>query len=490
MKRAIVIGSGIGGLSAAIRLQVQGFQVTVYESNDYPGGKLTAFEQNGFRFDAGPSLFTLPELVDELFLLAGEEPRQRFNYETVEDICNYFYEDGTLFSAKSDMDKLLAGVAESFGAKQAPKVQSYLKDSAYKYNTTSKVFLEQSLHRLSSYLSRTTLKALSRIASMDMMRSLHAVNNSKFDDPRLVQLFDRYATYNGSNPYKTPGIMSMIPHLEFGRGTYFPIGGMHSITQSLVGLAGRVGVHFEYNKSVSEIVVQGKAARGVKVGKEEIEADLVVSNMDIVPTYRELLPGLREPKRTLEQGRSSSALIYYWGINRRFDELVLHNIFFSSEYKSEFEHLFEKKAMHPDPTVYVHISSKVNPKDAPQGKENWFVMVNAPQDIGQDWERIRKQVRTNILNKLSRMLGVGIDEFIGSESVLDPPTIQERTSSFGGSLYGASSNHWLSAFLRHPNFHRKVKGLYFCGGSVHPGGGIPLAILSGKIVSELVSHDY
>jgi diapolycopene oxygenase len=199
------------------------------------------------------------------------------------------------------------------------------------------------------------------------------------------------------------------------------------------------------------------------------------------------LPDHDIPGRVEKQERSSSALIFYWGMEKKFDKLGLHNIFWSEDYQKEFSLLFEKKEITDDPTIYVNITSKHEKSDAPEGCENWFVMVNAPHVAGQDWEKTELETRKNILEKLSRMLGMDVEPFIKTERVLNPPTIESQTSSHLGSLYGTSSNDRMAAFLRHPNFTSKIKNLYFCGGSVHPGGGIPLCLLSGKIVSDLAS---
>jgi phytoene dehydrogenase-like protein len=211
--------------------------------------------------------------------------------------------------------------------------------------------------------------------------------------------------------------------------------------------------------------------------------------MDAFFTYRKLLPDIRHPERTLSQEKSTSALIFYWGIRKEFPELDLHNIFFSDNYQKEFECL-SKGMLDDDPTVYVNITSKYTPSDAPQGSENWFTMVNAPYLHGQDWEAIIQRTRKNVIAKISRVLGTDLETFIECEEILEPRTIQSRTSSHLGALYGTASNKRLSAFMRHPNFSNTVKGLYFCGGSVHPGGGIPLCLLSAKIADTMIHEDY
>ena len=337
MKDAIVIGAGIAGIASAIRLAVKGYRVTVYEANAYPGGKLSEIFEDGYRFDAGPSLFTMPQYVEELFQLTGKNPESYgFEYKRLEVLCNYFYPDGTQIKAWSQPEKFAAEIAakttDSFEA-----VLRFLAKSQRIYSITNHVFLEKSLHQLKTYLSADTLKSVLRIAEIDSMRSMNQANESFFKDQKTVQLFNRYATYNGSNPYKAPATLNVIPHLEYHYGAYFPLNGMNSITSSLVKLAGDCGVKFLYNSPVNEIVVKDGAIAGVRVHNNFEPASIVVSNMDVWFTYKKLLPKFKAPGRILEQERSSSALLFYWGIKAQFPKLDLHNIFFSANYKAEFE---------------------------------------------------------------------------------------------------------------------------------------------------------
>ncbi|MFK7755991.1 MAG: 1-hydroxycarotenoid 3,4-desaturase CrtD [Flavobacteriales bacterium] len=486
-KKAIIIGSGIAGLAAALRLRARGFLVQVFEANGYPGGKIHNLESNGYRFDTGPSLFTMPHFVDELFELFGDEPREYFRYQKKETVCNYFWEDGTRFTVNAEKAKFIKEASETFDVEERV-LENYLTKSQQKYDATAHIFLEKSLHKVRSYMSVATLKSLIKSAGLGINNSLHQENKKSFRDPKLVQLFDRYATYNGSTPYQTPGIMSMIPHLEMHFGTYLPEGGMKSISQSLYDYALEKGVKFRFNEPVEKIKHTAGRAEGVITANGTYHSDVMVSNADVFTSYQNLLKDAVQPIKILEQERSSSALIFYWGVKKQFPELDLHNIFFSESYEEEFKCLFESKDLIEDPTVYINITSKSEPNDAAEGGENWFVMINAPGNFGQDWETLISKARTDIQAKIRRNLGVDIAPLIETEEILDPRTIESKTSSHRGSLYGASSNSKFSAFLRHPNFTSKLKGLYFCGGSVHPGGGIPLCLLSAKIVADIVKE--
>lgn len=487
-KRAVVIGAGIAGIASAIRLQMKGFEVTVYEKNAYPGGKLSVFQLGEYRFDAGPSLFTMPQFVEELFLLAGKKTADYFEYVKHPTSCKYFWQDGTQLHAESDVQRFAEKVRETFQIEE-DVILKKLQKAAFINETIGDLFLEQSLHQPSNFFNFKTLKSILKMGKFDLDKTLHQANQKDLKHPKMVQLFDRFATYNGSNPYKTPGIMGIIPHYEHNVGTFFPTKGMNSITTSLVQLAEDLGVKFQYNEIVKEIILDKsqKKVLGIETENGKILADVVFSNMDIYFTYHHLLPNYPKPIKTLSQERSSSAIVFYWGIRKEFKELDLHNIFFAEDYKAEFEAIFEQKTMYKDPTIYINISSKICKEDAPNQSENWFVMVNAPADIGQNWEELVANTKKNVIEKLNTHFKIDIESLIECEEILDPRTIESKTSSYQGSLYGTSSNSKFSAFLRHPNFKKNIKGLYFIGGSVHPGGGIPLCLLSAKIATNHVS---
>ncbi len=483
----IVIGSGIAGIASSIRLACKGYDVTVIEKNSYPGGKLTEFTQSGFRFDAGPSLFTLPKQVDELFELVGENPRDHFNYDQLPVVCHYFWDDGTFLEASGNEFEFAKEVERVLNV-PANRVTDYLKKAQFIYETTAPVFLHRSLHKWRNFLNSETLKGILASPRLGIFSNLHYQNVVQLGDPKLVQLFNRYATYNGSDPYQAPAVLQSISHLEFGQGAWFPKGGMSSITNSLVALAKRKGVKFLLNEEVEEIRSEGKRVVGVKTNQNQYAANWVVCNSDVVPAYRKLLLKHSAPEKILRQPRSSSALIFYWGINAVFKELNMHNIFFSNDYQEEFSFIFEGNKISNDPTIYVNITSNFQKEDAPEGCQNWFVMINVPGNKGQDWDTLIAQARKDILQKLSLRLGQNIEAFILNESILDPRTIESKTSSFQGSLYGSSSNNRYAAFLRHANFSSHITNLYFCGGSVHPGGGIPLCLQSARIVADLIPN--
>ncbi len=485
-QKSAVIGSGVAGIASAIRLAAKGYLVQVFEQASGPGGKLSERRHGGFRFDTGPSLFTLPELVTELFELCGKDPRNYFTCKLLDASCRYFWEDGTVINAWHNSDDFANEVAQKT---QVPsgQIRKFLKKSQRLYELTNQVFVFNSLHKWHNFFQPACRKSLMHLHELDVFTSMHTKNKRWFNDPRIVQLFDRYATYNGSNPYKTPATLNIIPHLEHNTGAFFPAKGMYHIVESLTRLAKEVGVQFHFNTAVESVRVQNRRATGLRAGGKDVDFDLIVSDVDVVNFYKKLLPVHPLPKKLLSHERSSSALIFYWGVNKNFPELSLHNILFSKDYEKEFRHLFSEKSITGDPTVYIFISAREVPDDAPTGQENWYVMINAPENTGQEWDSMVCNARKHIVSKIKRILGVDIERHIVTESHADPRSIENDTGSYNGSLYGLSSNNKFAAFYRHPNFKHSIKTLYFTGGSVHPGGGIPLCLASAKIIDKEIS---
>jgi phytoene desaturase len=323
---------------------------------------------------------------------------------------------------------------------------------------------------------------------------MHSANEKFFNDKKTIQLFDRYATYNGSNPYKVPATLNIIQHVEYNLGSYIPRKGMYSVANALHRLAEKNGVRFHFNDKVKRIVHQEKKVKGIinEVNGSEVfhENEIVVSNADVNFTYQNLLnvSGNKSAKKYASLEPSSSAMVFYWGVKGIYNELETHNILFSDDYQKEFTELFEVKISPADPTVYIYISSKFNSSDAPHGCENWFVMINAPANYGQDWKSEINRIRNTVLKKIKDILKIDLYDKIIFERILTPVDIENNTSSFRGSIYGISSNNKSAAFLRQRNRSKDFKGLYFCGGSAHPGGGIPLVLLSGKITSDLIKR--
>jgi phytoene desaturase len=485
--RAAVIGAGLGGLAAAVELRSRGWDVHVFEKQSGPGGKAFTNRLDGFRFDTGPSLLTLPEVFDELFALLGERREDHIAVTKLETLCRYFWQDGTHFRTRSDHEEMALAMHRTFGEDPA-HLRSYLAYVARLYEIAGPVFLEHSLHEWETLASPVFRRSLRRIFGIDPFRTMDQANGAFFTSPYLRQLFNRYATYNGSSPYKTPATLNIIQHVEYNRGAYAVDEGIYSIPTALSALAERHGIRIHYGVAVEAIRSVDSRVTGIRVNGEEQGYDAVVSNADVLTTYDRLLgaPEAKAAKRYRRLEPSSSGFVFYWGMKRRFPELGLHNIFFSADYRREFDDIFERHIVPRDPTIYVNISSKVTSGDAPADGENWFVLINVPYHRDQNWTAEGKFLKSRVLRSLSNRLGVDVGAHIAVEDTLTPADIEAKTDSTGGSLYGIASNTRRAAFSRHPNRARAFPGLYFAGGSAHPGGGMPLAVLSGRLAGRLL----
>ena len=486
-KKCAIIGSGLGGLAAAIRLSVMGFEVDVYEKNSCPGGKADQILENGFRFDSGPSVLTMPFVLEELFQSAGVHINDFIKLKKLEINCKYFYDDKTIINAYSDQKEFINELVNKT-SEQEENILKLFNQTKNIYELTAPIFLFNKLWEPKEIFNKKSLKLFMKLNKPDLMRTMHESNSKYLTDPKVIQLFDRYATYNGSNPYSAPSVLNVISHVENLIGAFVPKKGIHSITEALYELALKLNVKFYFDQDVTKIIISNNSVEGIQINNEKIEYDFVVSNADVNFTSKNLL-GISDAQSKYDHDLkepSSSAIVFYWGIKGSHKELEIHNILFSSDYKKEFDDIFIKKIIPDDPTIYIYCSSKFNNDDAPAGYENWFVMINTPYNSGQNWEDETEKLKEKVIIKIKKILGIDLTQKIVFENTLTPKCIEEKTNSLKGSIYGMSSNSKYSAFFRKKNISSKFNHLYFVGGSVHPGGGIPLVLLSAKIASGLI----
>jgi phytoene desaturase len=490
-KKVAVIGGGLGSLSGAIHLARMGFGVQLFEQNDRLGGKVNELVMDGYRFDTGPTLLTMDFVIDDLFRLAGFERSEFLEFVPVDPICRYFFPDGSIMDASADMDRMTAAV-ESLSSGQGDAYGKFLEYCKQIYDFTADIFLFTPIHEIRKMLGRGDLSTLLNLRKMDPFRTMHQGICRFFSDRRLIQLFDRYATYTGSNPYKAPATLNIISYVEHGLGGYYIKGGMYRLVEALEKVADRLGVEINTSAKVEKILWESGKVKGIGVKGEKISTDYVLCGTDVVIAYNSLIDGLNRRRGKLNQLEPSlSGMVFLWGVKKIHPDLAQHNIVFSSDYEREFEQIFGELRAPDDPTAYISISSKTDPEHAPSNSENWFVLLNMPhlpdKDHIIDWVTQTERMRETVFSKL-RKIGIDISRHIETEMIYTPEDLLSLYSSNRGSIYGISSNSKTTAFKRHANRSRDIEGLYFAGGSVHPGGGIPLTILSGKMAAELISE--
>lgn len=470
MKKSVVIGAGIGGLSAAIRLaqQKQAWQVTLIEQLDRPGGKMGEVRADGYRWDTGPSVITMRHVFERLFNEAGRRLEDYLDLVPLHPITRYFWPDGLTLDATTDQEAMCAQIAQ-FSPRD---VDGYVRFMAYVrrlYDIIGGPFL---------YRQRPGLRDLLRLPladvfKIDALRTMHAAIRAHFHDPHLVQLFDRFATYNGSSPYLAPATLNVIAHVEMALGAWYPRGGVYQMALALVRLAQELGVELRYGCGAQRILVDGNRARGVLLKDgSTLPADAVLCNVDVAHARRHLLPP-QKSLFSLEPSCSGLALLIQSPAIT--PALAHHNIFFCdpANYAREFDDIFRRRVPPSDPTLYVCITSKTDPDHAPAGCENWFVLVNMPY-LGEQPAELKME---NLKLQMKKFSILNSPFAIYKE--LSPQWLQETYGGNRGAIYGFSSNSRIAAFMRPANQANNVRGLYFCGGSAHPGGGVPLVTLSG-----------
>lgn len=490
MKSVIVIGAGLGGLAAAIRLAARGCRVKIFERNATLGGKVNIHRARGYSFDTGASLLTMRHVVDDLFTSAGRATEDYLTLERLEIICRYVWADGVTFDAFADPLRAEAEV-ERIAPEDAANFRRFLKDARRKYEVAERTFLAHSLNDLPKLLRPRYARDLAVLSSW---RTLSAHVESYFRSPRLRQLFNRFATYNGSSPYATPATFALIPYVEFELGAWYVRGGMYELPRAFGRLAEELNVKIHTNAHVEQIVVEGGRACGVMLSNGTIhEASAVIANSDAVETYRELIdPRARRiytDRKLAQLEPSCSGFVLLLGAKRRYDVLSHHNIFFSNDYRAEFRSIFNDLRPAAEPTVYVCAASRTDPSQSPEGCENLFVLVNAPATGRTDWKTESAAYQDLIIKKLETFGLEGLSEAVDYEHTITPEDFADIYRAHRGAIYGTASNSIMSAFLRPPNRARDISGLYFAGGTTHPGGGIPLVLLSGKMAAELVIKD-
>lgn len=489
--RAAVIGGGIGGLSAAIRLRLAGLDVTVYEQNAAVGGKMSEVRVDGFRFDTGPSVITMRRAFEAVFNEAGRRLEDYLTLLPVDPLTRYFFRDGTKLDVSADPDVMDARLTAFAGAADAAGYRRYLAYARRIHDITAPVFIYNDPPTLTR-LARTPLRDM---PAVDPLRTMDGAIRSFVRSPRLRQLLGRFATYVGASPYLAPATLNVIAHVELADGVWYPKGGIYAIAAAFARLAEELGVEIRTRAPVEQIALRDGRAAGVVSGGVTDPADVVIANVDVATVYERLLPpgsvsGGRVRGLTGRE-TSCSGFILLLGVEGDHPGLAHHNIFFSQphDYRREFDDIFRRGVPPDDPTVYVAITSKTDPDHAPPGCENWFVLVNAPP-LGPafDWERQASAYRDRVLATLGRF-GIDLTGKIRSERLITPVDLERLTGARRGALYGTSSNDRFNALRRPHNRCPDVPGLYFAGGTTHPGGGVPMVTLSGKVAAALAVRD-
>ncbi|MFN9118902.1 MAG: phytoene desaturase [Gemmatimonas sp.] len=484
--RIVVIGSGFGGLAAAIRLQAQGHDVTIVEKLDKAGGRAYVFEQDGFTFDAGPTIITAPWVLDELFALTGRTTADYIKLVLLDPFYNIRFEDGTVFHYNGDKESLVRQVREF----SPDDVDGYLRfrEKAWEIFNVGMPLIDKPFLSLGSMV-----KVLPELIRTRSDISVAGLADKYLKDERLRQVFSFHPLLVGGNPYRASSMYALIHKLEQQWGVLFAMGGTGALVRALVQAFEDLGGRIRYESEVQEILVgDNRRANGVKlVGGEQLRAEAVVCNGDLVQAYRTLLPPEKRPSmsnRRVENLRHSMSLfVIYFGTNRQYDNIAHHEIIMGPRYKSLLEDIFERKILADDFSLYLHRPTATDASLAPPGHDCWYVLSPVPH-LGSrtDWEAVGQRYRDRIMQYLEDRYLPELSQHLVTERRIDPRYFERTLNSYMGSAFGPEPVLTQSAYMRPHNQSKDISNLYFCGAGTHPGAGLPGVIASGKIVAELI----
>ncbi|WP_027133530.1 phytoene desaturase family protein [Geminicoccus roseus] len=494
--KVAVIGGGLGGLAAACVLGARGHEVVLFDKNDWAGGKAAVLEEQGFRFDMGPTILTVPRVLERIFAEAGRRLSDHLDLVRLDPQWRCFFEDGSKIDLLQDVDTM-AGAMDTFapGSGAGTGYRAFQDLAENLHGISERFFFWKSVEDLfdtMDFKKNFNPATLRDVLSLRMGSSVAGTIRSKVKDERLAQMLDHFTQYVGSSPYGSPAVLCAIGHMQAADGVWYPRGGTRAVAKALQQLATELGCRFRLGEDVTGIEIENGRVRAVgsATGRETVDA--VVSNMDAIRTYRELVGGAagqHYDRKGFEP--ACSGVVLYLGLNRRYEHLAHHDFVFSRDPHEEFEYIYKHGLPAPDPTCYIAAPAITDPAVAPPGGEALYVLVHTPYlRPGQNWQEMFPAYRRTIIDKLERTGGMkGLEERIVFERHLTPQDIHERYKVLNGAIYGlASHGKFLGAF-KPGNRSRQVQGLYLAGGSAHPGPGMPMVMMSGWIAADSLDAD-
>ena len=487
--RVVVIGSGFGGLAAAIRLQQQGHEVTIVEKRDKPGGRAYVYRQDGFTFDGGPTIITAPWLIHELFERSGRRTDDYVRLVPIDPFYNIRFDDGSVFRYSGDR----AAVIEQIRQFNPGDVAGYRRfaEATEQIFTAGMALIDTPFDRLTDML-----KVLPDLVRLRAHRSVASFVNSYIEDPRLRQVFSFHPLLVGGNPFRTTSIYALIHTLEQRWGVWFAMGGTGALIAALVRLFGEEGgvLHLGAEVAAIEVDPRTRRATGVRLADGTVlAADAVVSNGDVARTYMDLVPASLRRKNTvarMERLRySMSLVVIYFGTDRTYDEVAHHEILMGPRYEGLLENIFTDKTLSDDFSLYLHRPTATDPSLAPPGYDSFYVLSPVPHLGGHtDWRTAAKPYRDRIMSYLEERYLPGLSKHLVTERMIDPLHFRDTLNSHLGSAFSVEPILTQSAWFRPHNRSEDISNLYFAGAGTHPGAGIPGVLSSGKIVAELIGN--
>lgn len=490
-KTVAVIGAGLGGLSAAISLRAEGFNVQIFEKNAHAGGKLNLLEKDGFTFDLGPSIFTLPQIFRDLFTRAGKNLDDYLTLVPVTPHWRNFFEDGTTIDLFQDPDQMRAELAKLPGdpEKLHQQFQNFLTYARKQYNLTESGYFEKGIDNLWEFICHYKFQLIG--SKIDYKRTMAEAIAQHFDEPHLRLIFEYFIKYVGSSALNAPGYMNLMPIIQFDHGLWYVEGGMYNLATALEKLANEMDIQIHFNNGIKSINQNGKQVESITTESgETIPFHIVVSNMEVIPTYQKLLnePETFTQKIDKKFAPACSGLVLHLGTDRIYPQLAHHNFFFSENQHKHFKTVFDQHRIPDDPTIYLVAPTRTDPSKAPDGCDNIKILPHIPP-LQHDHEFTPQDyldLEDRVLTKLERMGLTDLRKHTITRDVLTPYDIERMYASNRGAIYGVVTDWKKNYGFKAPKESKKYINLYFVGGSVNPGGGMPMVVLSGQKCADRI----
>ncbi len=491
-----VVGGGLGGLAAACTLAARGHKVILFEKNDWLGGKAAELEEDGFRFDMGPTILTVPAVLRRIFAEAGRDLDAAMDLRRLDPQWRCFFDDGSVLDLTENTEAMAANL-DAYSPGNTAGYRDFLKMSEGLHEVSERFFFWRSVEDIRDTMDlkkNMDLATLKDVLSLKMGSSVARQIRKKVPDPRVAQMLDHFVQYVGSSPYNSPAVLCSIGHMQTDGGIWYPMGGTRAVPVALAKLADELGVETRLSTGIRRIISDRGVVSGVETeAGETIQLSALVSNMDAVRTYKELVGG--KPAESFgkrwKREPACSGVVLYLGLDRAYEHLAHHDFVFSRDPEEEFDWIYRKGEPAPDPTCYIAAPSRTEPGVAPPGGEALYVLVHTPYlRPHHDWTKMLPGYRKVILDKLARCAGMpDLESRIVFERHLTPADIHERYRVLNGAIYGLASHGKFFGAFKPGNRSRDLAGLYLAGGAAHPGPGMPMVLMSGWIAADSLDKD-
>ena len=487
-KKVIIIGAGLGGISAAIMLRINGYEVLVFDKNEKIGGKLNYVKEKGYSFDLGPSILTLPQYFRKLFKVAGKNMEDYITIQKVRPHWRNFFEDGTVIDLDPDMQVMKKELAK-LDSQSFSQFQKFLDYSNQQYDIIERGYFNQGLDNTIDFIKFYDFPTVFKI---DFLRTMHKGVSKYIKNHYLVDILDFFIKYVGSSAYNAPGFMNLMPTIQFKYDLWYATGGMYNIARGFDKYMKELGIQVNLNKEVKKIITDKDRVTAVEVNNEIYPADIIVSNMEGIPTYKNLLEENEKFLKKLKKYEPAcSGLVIDIGLDIQYPQLAHHNFLFSGNQKEHFNSVFNKKVLPQDPTLYLVDASKTDPSVVPESCSGLKILPHIPYiDKSNPFTQGQyRQYKELIYDKLERFGLTDIRRHIVYEHILTPLDIERMYYSHKGSIYGVVSDLKKNFAFKFPKKSKKYGNLYFTGGTVNPGGGMPMVLLCGQNVCKKILED-